>query len=234
MAAPKTSHKKEPKRRTHALALQERIETAIIQGEFNPGDRLDESSLAERFGVSRTPVREALKGLAAARLVAMRPHAGVIVANPSLDEIMEMFELMSVLEAFAASLAARRAENEDIVALRLAHKKCEEAGKTNDPAIFFTANQAFHGQIYAAAHNSVLQEQILALDKRLAPYRRLVTFRSGRVEESNEEHAQILSAIERNASEEASQAMGQHLDLLREDALALARAQRESIQARAT
>jgi DNA-binding GntR family transcriptional regulator len=217
----------QPKRRTQSLQLQEVIEAAILQGEFGPGDRLDESGLAQRYGVSRTPVREALKGLAAAGLVVVRPHAGVIVANPSVGEIMEMFELMAMLEAFAASRAARRATTIDLAALKETHQKCKEAAKTDKPALFFDANQDFHESIYVAAHNSVLREQIMALDKRLAPYRRLVTFRPGRIEESNDEHAAILDAIERVAPDDASQAMREHLDLLAEDALALARATEE-------
>ena len=223
-----TSKSRSAKVKTQALELQECIETAIIQGEFSAGERLDETRLAQRFGVSRTPVREALKGLAAARLVVIRPHAGVFVASPALDEIMEMFELMAMLEAFAASQAARRATDQELVALRKAHRECRSAAKGKDPAIFFVANQVFHGKIYAMAHNSALYETIMALDKRLAPYRRLITFRTGRVEESIDEHGAILVAIEQSDSDSASHAMGDHLGLLAEDARALARAAREN------
>ena len=215
------------KGKTQALALQECIETAIIQGEFSAGERLDECGLAQQYGVSRTPVREALTGLAAARLAVMRPHVGAFVANPSLDEIMEMFELMAMLEAFAASQAARRATGEGLAALKKAHKKNRDAAKRKDPAIFFTANQVFHKQIYAMARNSVLYDTIITLDKRLAPYRRLITFRPGRLEEFVEDHEAILDAIEENDPDEASRAMEGHLDLLAEDARALARAARE-------
>ena len=137
---------------------------------------------------------------------------------------MEMFELMATLESFAAQKAAHRATAANLVSIREAHNNCIYVTKTNDPAIYFTANQEFHEQIYKAAHNSVLFEQIMTLNKRLAPYRRLVTFRPGRIEESNEEHAAILSAIEQNATNDASLAMRNHLDLLADDALTLARA----------
>ena len=211
--------------RAQTASLQEHIEAAIIRGEFSPGDRLDESRLAERFGVSRTPIREAFKGLVASRLAVKRQHAGVFVVNPSLDEIMEMFELMATLESFAAKKAAHRATQSNLTAVKQAHENCIIAANTGDPAIYFTANQVFHEQIYKAAHNSVLHEQIIALNKRLAPYRRLVTFRTHHhIEKSNEEHAAILSAIEQHATNDASLAMGKHLDLLAEDALTLARA----------
>jgi DNA-binding GntR family transcriptional regulator len=101
---------------------------------------------------------------------------------------------------------------------------CKDTSKRKDPAIFFTANQVFHKQIYAMAHNSILYETIMDLDKRLSPYRRLITFRPGRVEESIDEHGAILNAIEQNDSDNASRAMQGHLDLLAEDARALARA----------
>ena len=210
--------------RAQTASLQEHIEAAIIRGEFSPGDRLDESRLAKRFGVSRTPIREAFKSLVASRLAVKRQHTGVFVVNPPLDEIMEMFELMATLESFAAEKAAHRATPSNLTAVKEAHENCIVAAKTGEPAVYFTANQVFHEQIYKAAHNSVLHEQIIALDKRLAPYRRLVTFRPHRIEESNEEHAAILSAIEQHATNDASLAMGKHLDLLAEDALTLARA----------
>ena len=217
------------KGKTQALALQERIEEAIIQGEFSAGERLDESKLAQRYGVSRTPVREALKGLATARLAVIRPHAGVFVASPHIDEIMDMFELMAMLESSAAANAALRATSEDLVALRKAHKKCKDAAKKKDPVIFFATNQVFHEQIYAMAHNSILYETIMALDKRLTPYRRLVTFRPGRVEESIDEHEAILNGIERNDSDTASRLMRGHLELLAEDTRTLARVARENV-----
>lgn len=212
------------RRKTQAAALQDRIELAIVRGEFTPGEHLDEHSLADRFGVSRTPVREALKGLSVAKLVQIRPHAGVFVASPPLDEIIEMFELMTNFEAFAASLAAERATQDDIERLRRLHDDCGEAAKSEDAEAFFARNQEFHRCIYELAKNSVLLEQIEALDKRLAPYRRLVTFRPGRVARSIDEHKKIFDAIEQGKSRDAFQKMSRHLSILADDAMVLARA----------
>ncbi len=203
--------------------IQEEIETAIIRGEFSPGEHLDEISLAKRYGVSRTPIREAFEGLRAARLVVKRRNAGVFVVKPSLEAIMEMFELVATLESFAAKKAAIRATADDLTSIREAHKKCIEAAKTLDPLVYYAANQEFHEQIFRAADNSVLSEQIASLDKRLSPYRRLVTFRPHRIEESNEEHQAILDAIEKRSPSKAEHAMEKHLDLLAEDALLLAK-----------
>lgn len=203
--------------------IQEDIETAIIRGDFSPGEHLDESRLAKRYGVSRTPIREALEGLSAARLVVKRRNAGVFVVKPSLDEIMEMFELVATLESFAAKKAAIRATVEDLALIRRAHENCIEAAKTLDPLNYYTANQVFHEQIYITAKNSSLIELIASLDKRLSPYRRLVTFRPHRIEESNAEHQAILEAIENRTPEIAELSMEKHLDLLAEDALTLAK-----------
>ncbi len=203
--------------------IQEEIETAIIRGDFSPGEHLDENRLAKRYGVSRTPIREAFEGLSAARLVVKRRNAGVFVVKPSLDEIMEMFELVATLESFAAKKAAIRATAQDLALIREAHENCIRAAKTLDPLIYYAANQEFHEQIFKAANNSVLFEQIASLDKRLSPYRRLVTFRPHRIEESNEEHRAILDAIESRSPGVAGMAMEKHLDLLAEDALMLAK-----------
>lgn len=219
------THKKSSESESLATSqlIQEEIETAIIRGEFSPGEHLDESRLARRYGVSRTPIREAFEGLSAARLVVKRRNAGVFVVKPSLDEIMEMFELVATLESFAAKKAAIRATVEDLTLIRQAHEKCIEAAKTLDPLNYYTANQVFHERIFIAAKNSALTEQIASLDKRLSPYRRLVTFRPHRIEESNAEHQAILEAIENRTPEIAELSMEKHLDLLAEDALTLAK-----------
>lgn len=219
------THKKSSESESLATSqlIQEEIETAIIRGEFSPGEHLDESRLARRYGVSRTPIREAFEGLSAARLVVKRRNAGVFVVKPSLDEIMEMFELVATLESFAAKKAAIRATVEDLALIRQAHEKCIEAAKTLDPLNYYTANQVFHERIFIAAKNSALTEQIASLDKRLSPYRRLVTFRPHRIEESNAEHQAILEAIENRTPEIAELSMEKHLDLLAEDALTLAK-----------
>ena len=227
MEIPKHKKSSVSKELATSKLIQEEIETAIIRGEFSPGEHLDESRLARRYGVSRTPIREAFEGLRAARLLVKRRNAGVFVVKPSLDEIMEMFELVANLESFAAKKAAIRATVEDLALIRQAHEKCIEAAKTLDPLNYYTANQVFHEQIFVAAKNSALTEQIASLDKRLSPYRRLVTFRPHRIEESNAEHQAILEAIENRTPEIAELSMEKHLDLLAEDALTLAKSAKE-------
>src|SRR5919112_6904540 len=113
--------------------LRDEIENGILKGEFEPGERLDEVQLATHFGVSRTPIREALMQLSAIGLVEIRPRRGAVVVDPGPERVFEMFEVMAELEGMAGALAARRHTNQDRSALVAAHKKCESAATSQDP-----------------------------------------------------------------------------------------------------
>jgi DNA-binding GntR family transcriptional regulator len=211
-----------PQRRTRAVDLAERLERMILEGELTPGDRLDETALAARFGVSRTPVREALKQLAAIGIVRLLPHQGAMVAALSVGQILETFEVVAELEAFAARLAARRMTPGEAQHLLAAHAACGAPGIDADG--FYRANRVFHLAIHAACGNAVLAEEIDRIDKRLVPYRRLITFRPGRIGQSLDEHQAIVDALLVRDEERAAAAMRQHLRVLGEDVLALSRA----------
>ena len=118
-------------RQNRADQLRDLIEEDIASGRLPPGSRLEESALAERFNVSRTPVREALAQLASAGLVEMRPRQGAVVAVLSLDNIIEMFEVMADLEALCAELCARRMTPEEQARLQAAHERCAAVSDTS-------------------------------------------------------------------------------------------------------
>jgi DNA-binding GntR family transcriptional regulator len=206
---------------TRGLELTTILEEAILGGQLRPGKRLDELSLAERYKVSRTPVREALKHLAAAGLVELRPRQGAIVARPTLLSLIEMFETMAVLEGACAGLAARRHTAADRAAIAAAHNECLEATAAEDPDEFYRANVAFHDAIFRAAHNTFLEAQALWLRNRLEPYRRQITFHPGRMALSNDEHAKIMGMIFAMDVAAADELMRSHLDTMREDAAGL-------------
>lgn len=175
--------------------MSDQIEERIVTGVYPPGMRLDETELASGFGVSRTPVREALIQLASAGLVEIRPRRGAIVAEIGQHRLYEMFEVMAELEAMCGRLAARRiteSEQRDLVA---AHQACEAARDANDPDAYYQRNELFHHQIYAASHNVFLEEQAAALHRRLRPYRRLQLRVRDRMGTSFSEHAGIVEAI---------------------------------------
>ncbi|OJF91660.1 GntR family transcriptional regulator [Pararhizobium antarcticum] len=175
--------------------LRDEIENGIVTGEFAPGERLDELQLATRFGVSRTPIREALMQLSAIGLIETRPRRGAVVVDPAPDRIYEMFEVMAELEGMAGALAARRHTEEDRLALLSAHEKCEAAEASEDTDRYYYDNELFHSAIYAASHSTFLEEQCMVLHKRLRPYRRLQLRVRNRMKVSLREHGDIVAAI---------------------------------------
>jgi DNA-binding GntR family transcriptional regulator len=171
------------------------LEQMIVTGAFAAGERLDENRLAEHFGVSRTPVREALQKLATSGLVEQIPRRGVFVREPGLAELVEMFEAMAELEAACGRLAALRATEPTLAALRAVNALCQIAVETGDTDQYYRQNEQFHQLIYAAAQNSYLQEQSLKLQKRLKPFRRMQLQLRGRLAQSMAEHVAVLDAL---------------------------------------
>lgn len=178
-----------------SLNLRERIEDEIGTGRLKPGDRLDEASLAERYGVSRTPVREALQQLAMTGMVEVRRHRGAIVSAPDPKRLVDMFEMMAELEASCGRLAARRLTPEDGAALQATLEACRRAAQNGDTDNYYFENERFHRAIYAASRNGFLAEQALSLHRRLAPYRRLQLRVHNRMRTSQSEHEGIVAAI---------------------------------------
>jgi len=194
-----------------ATDLVQKLERDIVTGVLKPGDKLDERSLSERFGVSRTPVREALQTLASSGLVATMPRRGTIVASITVGELIEMFEVMAELEAMCARLAARRMPRVDIDNLIALGDVCSALQEHADADAYYEANVRFHEAIYAGCRNSFLERQTKNVRNRLAPYRRLQLHRPGRVKRSNKEHADILSAISNGEADIAGTLMHQHV-----------------------
>ncbi len=175
--------------------LRDEIENGIVTGEFEPGERLDEVQLATRFGVSRTPIREALMQLSAIGLVETRPRRGAVVVDPPPQRVFEMFEVMAELEGMAGALAARRHSDEDRKALASAHEKCRAAAASEDTDRYYYDNELFHRAIYTASHSGFLEEQCTVLHRRLRPYRRLQLRVRNRMKISLKEHGEIVEAI---------------------------------------
>lgn len=175
--------------------LRDEIENRILTGELGPGARLDEVQLATRFGVSRTPIREALMQLGATGLVDIRPRRGAVVIELGPERLYEMFEVMAELEGLAGAHAARRHTDEDRAALIAAHDKCVMSTESGGTDANYYDNELFHGAIYAASHSVFLAEQCSALHRRLRPYRRLQLRVRNRMKVSLTEHANIVDAI---------------------------------------
>ena len=187
------------------------LEQEIVTGVLPPGGRLDEASLATRFGVSRTPVREALNQLASTGLVEVRPRRGATVAAPGLKELLEMFEVMAELEGLCGRLAARRMSAGERSALKAAHEACQVCASDGDSDGYYAANVDFHEEIYSGCHNRFLSEQTRALRNRLAPYRRLQLRRVDRIDESFVEHELVLKAILDGDGDRADRVLQAHV-----------------------
>jgi DNA-binding GntR family transcriptional regulator len=191
--------------------LRDELENAILTGSMPPGQRLDELSLAQRFGVSRTPIREALRQLEMAGLVEIRPRRGAVVAELGAERLVQMFEVMAGLEGIAGRMAARRHTEDDRHALQRAHEACRQAVQTGDADAYYYENEAFHLAIYAASHNAFLAEQCTALHRRLKPYRRLQLRVRNRMITSFAEHEIVMEAILSMDGDRAEHALRDHV-----------------------
>lgn len=193
--------------------LREKIENDIIMHQYPSGKKLDETQLAQHFGVSRTPVREALMQLSAIGLVELRPNRGAVLIDPGPHRLFEMFEVMGELEAMAGELAARRHTDQDIENIKTAHQRCIVSAENNDADAYYYDNEVFHHAIYNASHNSFLIEQCMALHQRLQPYRRLQLRFRNRIHSSLKEHAEIVEAIISGDGEAARQYLRMHISV---------------------
>lgn len=183
----------------------------IIEGVLLPGMRLDEVGLAERFGVSRTPVREALRQLEPMGLVQRRATRGVVVATVSADQLAHMFEAMAELEALCARLSAERMAPREKQALERLHHRSAEHVAAAAEARYEDANRQFHALLYDGAHNAEITAMALAMRARLAPFRRAQFRVPGRLERSHAEHACVVQAILAGNPAAAEAAMRSHI-----------------------
>jgi DNA-binding GntR family transcriptional regulator len=203
-----------PRTRTEALRAQ--IADEIVSGALEPGAPLDEQALAVRFGVSRTPVREAIRQLSASGLVSVRPHRGAVVALPTPRQLDDMFEAMAELEGLCAGLAARNMTTPERRELERLHEELRLLVHQGDPARYHEANEAFHAAIYAGSHNGYLAELTLMTRSRVAPFRRAQFRATGRLGGSYQEHDAVVQAILRGDQPGAIEAMRAHIGIVRD------------------
>lgn len=196
-------------RRSDSIA--EDLQEQIFNGTFSDGDRLDEVRLAQQYGVSRTPLREALQRLALSGLVELIPRRGAFVRQPGPIELMEMFEVMAEIEAVCGRLAAIRISEQALADLRDANEKCEAAVDRHDIDTYYDENERFHLIIYEQSGNSFLASEATDLHRRLKPFRRTQLRLRGRMPQSMSEHRAILDALEHGASEAAANALRGHV-----------------------
>ena len=194
-----------------ADSIAEELEELIFDGTFADGDRLDEVRLAEQFGVSRTPLREAFQRLALSGLVQLIPRRGAFVRQPGPVELMEMFEVMAALDAGCGRLAAKRISDQALDELNDANAKCQAAVDAQDSDAYYVENERFHRILYRESGNGFLEQEACKLHKRLKPFRRQQLRFRGRLAQSMDEHKAVVQALVRGDGEAAANALRDHV-----------------------
>ncbi|MGQ4274011.1 GntR family transcriptional regulator [Terrihabitans sp. B22-R8] len=203
-----------PVKRTQADMIREALSDRIVHGILRPGEPLDETGLAAEFGVSRTPIREALRQLETIGLALSRPHRGTIVTNISEDELHDIFRVMGELEALCARLCAEAMTEEERDAFSRLHAGADECVARGDVDSFRAHNERFHDALYAGSHNVFLEDLTRSVRRRLAPFRRMQFEAVRRIESSQREHGLVVAAIVEGNGPEAADAMLAHLSIV--------------------
>jgi DNA-binding GntR family transcriptional regulator len=199
-----------PPLRERALYEQvaERLRGRILAHTLHPGSWIDEQALAAEYGISRTPLREALKVLAAEGLVTMKLRRGAYVTEVSERDLTEVYHLLALLESDAALVVARSASAAQIAELLSLHQQLEDAFDDRDA--FFAANERFHMKLLEIADNRWRNQLVADLRKVMKLNRHHSLFKQGRLEASLKEHRQIMAAIKARNAERAQALMQQH------------------------
>lgn len=191
--------------------VAERLRSRIFAHELEPGAWVDQQALAEEFGISRTPLREALKVLAAEGLVQLKPRRGCYVAALSEQDLDEIFPVMALLEGRCAQEATEKASDADVKRLASIHADLERYAADGDPDRFFEANQRFHDALQDLAGNRWLKQLIEETRQFIKLTRRDSLNLDGRLKQSLTEHRAILAAIQQRDAEAAGRLMHNHL-----------------------
>jgi DNA-binding GntR family transcriptional regulator len=191
--------------------VAERLRTSIFSHEFAPGDWVDEQALAIQYGISRTPMREAIKVLASEGLITMKMRRGAYVTEVSKSDLSQIFTVLALLEGQACREVAKIATEKELDDLDSLHLKLERSAADRDLDLFFAINQQFHDKIQEICANPWMQRVILDLRKVLKLQRRDSLSKRGRLESSLLEHRKILSALLARDADLAEKLMKEHL-----------------------
>ena len=192
--------------------VAELLRQRIFNRELEPGSWIDELKLADEYGISRTPLREALKVLAAEGLVTMKVRRGAYVTEVSEKDLADVYHLLSLLESDAAGVVAERATDAELADLDAIHAELEAAARPGqvDRGHFFAINERFHMRLLAIANNRWRDQVVADLRKVMKLNRHNSLLKSGRIDESLKEHRAIMAAIKERDPAVAMKRMQQH------------------------
>ena len=190
--------------------VAERLRTQIFERQLEPGAWIDEMKLSADYGISRTPLREALKVLAVEGLVTMKPRRGAYVAEMSRDDVAQIYHLLALLESDAAGEVARRASDEQLSRLQALHDQLERQVRQRDA--FFATNERFHMALLEIAGNRWRTQIVTDLLKVMKLIRHYSLFKQGRMADSLGEHRLLMDALKRRNAARATALMKAHFE----------------------
>lgn len=190
----------------------EQLRQAMLKGDLKPGDRLVERKLAAQLGVSRTPVREAIRMLELEGLVAHHPRAGCVVAQVSDTDVLDIYRIRAVLEGLAARMAAEKINTEQLQQLVNMVEKIEELAKNKDYEQLERVHQEFNDLVYRTADSARLYGMITTLVDHITRFTRVGYCHPGRIEEATREHRQLVEAIKMRDGALAERVAREHID----------------------
>jgi DNA-binding GntR family transcriptional regulator len=194
-----------------AQEAAKRIREMIRKGALKKGDRILEAPMCQAMGVSRTPLREALRILSSEGLIELIPNRGAYVAQPSIKDIGEMFYVMSILEGTCARVCVEKMDDEGLRRLDDLYRKLEQHCQAEDREKYMAVNHSFHSLVQELAGNSVLSEVIDALRQKILLYRYRQIYQPNRLKESMQEHRLLQRAFRERNPEAAERFMQEHL-----------------------
>lgn len=188
-----------------------RIREKIRRGDLVGGQKIDEKQLSELMCVSRTPVREALRILHSEGIVDLIPHKGAFVTRPSIEEIQNLFEVMSVLEGTCARLAAQKITKEDFGKIEYLHRELEKQFRKKNPEAYLEVNHKLHVLIQEVSGNKILIDVLNGLRQKILLHRHRQLYHKDRFKKSMQEHRQLLEALRKRNPALADTCMKRHL-----------------------
>lgn len=198
-------------RNLHGDRIAAQLSSEILAGVLLPKTKLDEQRLTERFGVSRTPVREALHKLVAQSLAERIPYRGVMVCEITRERVEQMFETMGEIEALCGRFAAERMTIGERAGFEELHLRMNEMAAALDTDAYRVANTEFHQRIFMSTHNTDMLELATTLRQKLAPFRTSQLGIAERLKQSSLEHGQIVQGLMERDGEATARALRRHM-----------------------
>ena len=193
------------------MQIADSLREMIMTGELKEGDRINENELCATMGISKTPLREALRVLGGEGLISLVPNRGSFVTKPTIQEIKEMFEVMSVLEGVCARAATMKMNPAEFAAIQNLHDKLEKEFERRDQKKYIHINNRYHAFIQELAGNRTLNQIVNGLRKKILMYRFQSLSLSGRFDDSIKEHRELLAAFRERNALKAEKIMKLHL-----------------------